>query len=70
MEHLSEKAQSARQALVDAAAEYQKVVDQVVEEPHGQYLERLRHAGENVAGAAARFVLEYTEGLEPDTDRR
>lgn len=65
MENLSEKALAAQQALRDAATEYQKVVEEVIENPRGQFVERLRHSEEKVSGAAARWALEYTEGVEP-----
>ena len=67
MEHLSEKAQAAQQALRDAAAEYVKVVQEVIDDPRGQFVERLRHAEERVSDAALRWALEYAEGAEPSS---
>jgi hypothetical protein len=65
MEQLSEKAQVARRTLQDAAAEYQKVVEEVLEHPRGEFVERLRHAEEKVSDAALRWALEYAEGAQP-----
>jgi hypothetical protein len=65
--NLSEKARAAQQALRDASAEYQAVVDSVIENPRGPFLEKLREAEERVGEAAARWALDYVEGAEPDS---
>lgn len=65
MANLSEKAQQAQQALRDAAAAYQAVVEEVVADPSGTFVERLRNAEMAVSDAAARWALEYAEGAEP-----
>jgi hypothetical protein len=65
MATLSDKARSSQQALRDAAAKYQAVVDRIVEDPRGEFFEELRYAGDGVADAATRFALDYAEGAEP-----
>ena len=65
MEHLSERAQAAQQALRDAADHYQKVVEEVLDDPNGEFVERLRHAQQQVSDAALRWALEYAQGAEP-----
>jgi len=40
------------------------VVDQVIENPLGPFVHKLREAEERVAEAAASWALEYTEGVE------
>ncbi|MGD0083486.1 MAG: hypothetical protein ABSD78_09860 [Acidimicrobiales bacterium] len=67
MENLSEKAQAAQQALREASAEYQAVVDRVIADPRGPFLEKLREAEERVDEAAARWALDYAEGAEPSS---
>ncbi len=62
--NLSEKAQASQQALREAAAAYQTVVDQVIENPQGRFVERLREAEEQVAEAAARWALDFVEGVQ------
>jgi hypothetical protein len=64
MANLSEKARAAQQALRDASAKYQAVVDRVIEDPTGPFLKELRDNEERVAEAAASWALEYTEGVE------
>jgi hypothetical protein len=66
MANLSDKAQASQQALRQASAYYQLVVDQVIEDPRGPFLERMREAEERVGEAAARWALDYMEGAEPD----
>jgi hypothetical protein len=68
MAHLSDKARASQQALRDASTQYQAVVDQVIEDPRGPFVERLRDAGERVAEAAARWALDYIDGAEPGSD--
>jgi hypothetical protein len=65
MVNLSEKARAAQQALRDASADYQAVVDQVIEDPRGPFVHRLREAEARVAEVAALWALEYAEGAEP-----
>jgi hypothetical protein len=65
MTNLSAKAQASQQALREASAAYQAMVDHVIENPRGQFLEKLREAEERVAEAAARWALDYAEGAEP-----
>jgi hypothetical protein len=67
MVNLSENAQAAQQALRDASAEYQAVVEKVIENPRGPFVHELREAEEHVAEAAALWALEYAEGIEPDS---
>jgi hypothetical protein len=67
MVNLSDKAKAAQQALRDASAQYQVVVDRVIEDPRGAFVHELREAEERVAEAAARWALEYIEGAEFDT---
>jgi hypothetical protein len=69
MTNLSDKARASQQALRDASAEYKKVVDQVIENPLGPFVHKLREAEERVAEAAASWALEYTEGVKspPET---
>jgi hypothetical protein len=64
---LSEKARASQQALRVASAEYQAVVDSVIENPRGPFLEKLREAEERVGEASARWALDYVEGFEPDS---
>jgi len=64
MVNLSEKARAAQQALRDASAEYQAVVNSVIEDPRGPFLEKLCEAEERVAETAARWALDYAEGAE------
>jgi hypothetical protein len=64
MPSLSSKAQAAQQALKDASAAYQEIVARVIEDPRGPFLEQLRMAEERVAEAAARWALDYLEGVE------
>jgi hypothetical protein len=66
MDHLSDKAKAAQQELREAAANYQAVVEQVLESPRGEFVERLRHAEQRVSGAAAVWALEYSEGARSD----
>jgi hypothetical protein len=66
--NLSDKARDAQQALRDASGEYQKVVERVIEDPRGPFVHQLREAEERVAEAAARWALEYIEGLESPPD--
>ncbi|MGA8681120.1 MAG: hypothetical protein ABSB54_02665 [Acidimicrobiales bacterium] len=65
--NLSEKAKAAQQALREASASYQALVEQVIENPRGPFLEKLREAEEHVAEAAARWALDYAEGAESDS---
>ncbi len=67
MTNLSEKARASQQNLREASAEYQAVVDQVIEDPRGQFVEKLRRAEERVSEAAARWALDYVEGVEPES---
>jgi len=63
--NLSDKAQAAQEALRDASAKYQAIVDRVIDNPRGPFVEELREAEERVAEAAARWALDYEEGAEP-----
>lgn len=63
--NLSDDAKAAQQALRDAASKYQTVVEELVEDPTGEIVERLRHAEEKVSDAALRWALAYAEGAEP-----
>ncbi len=65
MVNLSDKARAAQQALREASAAYQAVVDRVIEDPRGPFVQKLREAEERVAETAASWALEYTEGAEP-----
>jgi hypothetical protein len=65
--NLSEEARASQQALRDASAQYQAIVDSVIENPRGPFLEKLREAEEHVGEAAARWALDYTAGAEPDS---
>jgi hypothetical protein len=67
MVNLSQKARTAQQALREASAEYQKVVDRVIEDPRGPFVHALRAAEERVADAAARWALEYLEGAREES---
>jgi len=67
MANLSEKARASQQSLREASAEYQAVVDQVIDDPRGQFVEKLRRAEERVQEAATRWALDYVEGVEPDS---
>lgn len=67
MDHLSDSARAAQQALRDAATQYQTVVEEVINDPQGQFVERLRHAEEHVSDAATRWALEYARGSEPSS---
>ncbi len=62
MTNLSAKAQHSQQALRDASVAYQAVVDQVISDPSGPFVEKLREAEERVAEAAARWALDFEEG--------
>jgi hypothetical protein len=64
MVNLSDKARAAQQALKDASAAYQAVVDRVIEDPTGPFIKELRDAEERVAEAAASWALDYAEGVE------
>jgi len=64
--NLSEKALAAQQTLREASAAYQAVVESVIENPRGPFLEKLREAEERVGEAAARWALDYSEGVESD----
>jgi hypothetical protein len=66
MVNLSAKAQAAQQALRDASAEYQAIVDRVIDDPRGPSVEQLRRAEERVGEAVAVWALAYIEGAEPD----
>jgi hypothetical protein len=68
MDHLSESARAAQQELREAAANYQTVVEEVLENPRGEFIERLRHAEGRVSGAAAVWALEYSEGVRSERD--
>lgn len=48
--------------LRDAAAYYQTVVEEILSDPNGELVERLRHADEKVSGAALHWALAYAEG--------
>jgi cell division septum initiation protein DivIVA len=65
MVNLSDKAQSAQQALREASAAYQALVERVIEDPRGPFIQKLREAEERVSETAASWALEYTEGAEP-----
>ncbi len=65
MVNLSDKARAAQQALREASAAYQAVVDRVIDDPRGPFSQRLREAEERVAETAASWALEYAEGVEP-----
>jgi len=67
MASLSEDARAAQQALRDASVEYQAIVDSLIENPQGQFLEKLREAEEHVAEAATLWALAYLKGAEPDS---
>jgi hypothetical protein len=67
MVNLSDKAQSAQQALREAAAAYQALVERVIEDPRGPFIQKLREAEEHVSETAASWALEYAEGAEPAT---
>ena len=62
--HLSDKARRAQEALRAASKAYQAVVDSVIADPRGPFLEKLREAEEAVGEAAARWALEYEVGSE------
>jgi hypothetical protein len=66
MVNLSDKARAAQQALRDASTAYQAVVDRLIENPRGPFLQELREAEEHVAETAASWALEYAEGAELD----
>ena len=68
--NLSEKAQASQQALREASAAYQALVERVIDNPRGPFLEQLREAEERVGEAAARWALDYVEGAEPDSSGR
>jgi hypothetical protein len=68
MENLSDHAKAAQQDLRDAAAHYQAVVELVLENPNGEFIERLRHAEQRVQGAATVWALAYIDGLEPNSE--
>lgn len=60
--HLSDKARAAEEALRQAAGEYQAVIEEILRDPNGEIVERLRHAGEKVSGAALHWALANVEG--------
>jgi hypothetical protein len=60
--NLSERAQRAQDALRAASKEYQAIVDRVIADPRGPFVEKLREAEERVAETAARWALEFEEG--------
>jgi hypothetical protein len=62
MTNLSEKAQRAQDALRAAAKEYQVIVERVIADPRGPFVEKLREAEERVSEAAARWAIEFEEG--------
>ena len=62
--NLSDKAKAAQQALRDASAKYQAIVERVIEDPTGPFLKDLRDNEERVAEAAASWALQYAEGAE------
>ena len=62
--NLSERAQQAQDALRAASKDYQAVVERVIADPRGAFVEKLREAEERVAEAAARWAIEYEEGAE------
>ncbi len=62
---LSDKAQAAQQALREASAAYQALVERVIEDPRGPFIQKLREAEERVSETAASWALEYAEGAEP-----
>jgi hypothetical protein len=64
MHSLSAKAQASQQALRDASAAYQAVVDRVIEDPLSPFVHELRIAEERVAEAATQWALDFTEGME------
>jgi hypothetical protein len=64
MHILSAKAQASQQALRDASDAYQSVVERVIEDPRSPFVHELRIAEERVAEAAARWALDFTEGVE------
>jgi hypothetical protein len=64
MVNLSDKARAAQQALREASTAYQAVVDRLIENPQGHFLQELREAEERVAETAASWTLEYAEGAE------
>lgn len=61
---LSAKAQSCREALRQAADAYAKVVEEVIEDPRGPFIARLREAEERVGETAAAYALAFVEGDE------
>lgn len=65
MANLSDRARAAQQALRDASANYQAVVDRVIDNPTGPFIKDLRDCEERVAEAAASWALQYAEGVEP-----
>ncbi len=60
--NLSERAQRAQDALRAASKEYQAIVDRMIADPRGPFVEKLREAEERVAETAARWALEFEEG--------
>jgi cell division septum initiation protein DivIVA len=68
MVNLSDKAQAAQQALREASAAYQALVERVIEDPRGPFVQKLREAEERVSETAASWALEYAEGAEPVAD--
>jgi hypothetical protein len=64
MANLSEKAQKSQQGLRDATVQYQALVERVIKDPRGPFIEQMREAEERVAEAATRWALDYETGLE------
>lgn len=62
--NLSEKAIRAQDALRAASKDYLAIVERVIANPRGPFVEQLREAEERVAEAAARWALEFEEGVE------
>jgi 23S rRNA-/tRNA-specific pseudouridylate synthase len=67
MANLSAKAAASKQALRQASQDYLAIVEKVIENPRGQFVEKLREAEERVAEKAVRWALDYEEGVEPES---
>jgi hypothetical protein len=59
MPNLSTKALECQQALREAADAYRAVVEQILQDPRGQFIAHLREAEEKVGEAAASYALAF-----------
>ncbi len=65
MPNLSAKALQCQHALREAADAYKEIVEQILQDPRGQFIAQLREAEEKVGEAAASYALAF---VALDTD--